>query len=100
MTTITFERTGGVVGNDLHLDLDLDALPEDEAQHLLKLIEEADFFRIPEHTAPTFTPDEFKYTVTVDAGQTTHTVHTSDSTMPKNLLPLTKELTMMKILHG
>ena len=102
MSTITFERTGGVVGNDLHLDLDLDTLPEDEAQHLLKLIEEADFFRIPEHPAPAlqFTPDEFKYTISVDAGETTHTVQTSDSTMPKNLLPLTKELTMMKILHG
>ena len=102
MTTITFERTGGVVGNDLHLDLDLDTLPEDEAQHLLKLIEEADFFRIPEHPASTvqFTPDEFKYTITVDTGDTTHTVHTSDSTIPKNVLPLAKELTMMKILHG
>jgi len=102
MTTITFERTGGVVGNDLHLDLDLDTLPKDEAQHLLKLIEEADFFRISEHPASTaqFTPDEFKYTVLVDTGEKTHTVHTSDSTMPKNLQPLTKELTMMKILHG
>ena len=102
MTTITFERTGGVVGNNLHLDLDLNTLSEDEAQHLLKLIEEADFFRIPEHPAPTlqFTPDEFNYAVTVDTGDTTHTVRTSDSTMPKELQLLTKELTMMKILHG
>ena len=99
MTTITFDRTGGVVGNDLHLDLDLNTLPEDEAQHLLRLIDEADFFSIPEQPTASFTPDEFKYTVTVNTDQTTHTVHTSDSTVPKNLLPLAKELTMLKILH-
>ena len=99
MTTITFERSGGVVGNDLHLDLDLNSLPEDEAQHLLKLIDEADFFSVPEQTAEQFAPDEFRYKIEVNAGQTSHTVHTSDSTIPKNLLPLAKELTMLKILH-
>jgi hypothetical protein len=99
MTTITFERSGGMAGKELHLDLDLNNLPEDEAQMLQKLLDEADFFRIPEHPAGRFTPDEFKYTISVDAGQTSHTVHTSDSTMPKALLPLTKELTMLKILQ-
>ena len=98
MTTITFERSGGVANNDLHLDLDLNTLPEDEAQHLMKLIEEADFFSLPEHTTEQFTPDEFKYKITVN-GEQSHTVHTSDSSIPKNLLPLTKELTMLKILH-
>ena len=99
MTTITFERSGGVVGNDLHLDLDLDTLPEDEAQHLMKLIDEADFFSIPEQTTGQFTPDEFKYTIVVNTDQANHTVHTSDSSIPKQLLPLAKELTMLKILH-
>ena len=99
MTTITFERTGGIVGNDLHLDLDLDNLPEDEAQHLMKLINEADFYNIPERTAQQFTPDEYKYMIAVNDEQASHTVHTSDSSIPRNLLPLTKELTMLKILH-
>ena len=99
MTTITFERTGGIVGNDLHLDLDLNNLPEDEAQHLMKLIDEADFYNIPDHTAEQFTPDEYKYKIAVNSDQASHTVQTSDSSIPKNLLPLTKELTMLKILH-
>lgn len=99
MTTITFERTGGIVGNDLHLDLDLDNLSEDEAQHLTKLIDEADFYNIPDRTAEQFTPDEYKYTIAVNGAQASHAVQTSDSSMPKNLLPLTKELTMLKILH-
>ena len=99
MTTITFERSGGATGNDLHLDLDLNTLPEDEAQHLMKLIEEADFYNIPEHTAEQFAPDEFRYMIAVNGEPMNHTVHTSDSSIPKNLLPLTKELTMLKILH-
>ena len=99
MTTITFERTGGMIGNDLHLDLNLDDLSEDEVQHLMRLIEEADFYNVPEHTADQFTPDEYKYTISVNSEQASHTVHTSDHSMPKNLLPLTKELTMLKILH-
>jgi len=99
MTTIAFERTGGAVGKDLHLDLDLNTLPEDESQHLLKMIDEADFFNISEQPAEQFAPDEFQYTIGVNAGQASHTVHTSDSTMPKNLLPLVKELTMLKILQ-
>lgn len=99
MTTITFERTGGIVGNDLHLDLDLNTLPDDEAQHLMKLIDESDFYNIPERTAEQFTTDEYKYTIVVNGEQSSHTVRTSDSSIPKNLLPLTKELTMLKILH-
>ena len=99
MTTITFERSGGVTAKDLHLDLDLNTLPEDESQHLLKLIDEADFFNIPERPAEQFAADEFQYKINVNAGQTSHTVHTSDSTMPANLLPLAKELTMLKILQ-
>jgi len=71
MTTITFERSGGAAGKDLHLDLDLNTLPEDESQHLLKLIDEADFFNIPEHPAEQFKADEFQYTIGVNAGHAT-----------------------------
>lgn len=98
MTTIVFERSGGATGKDLHLDLDFNTLPEDESHRLLKLIEDADFFNIPERPVETFTEDEAQYTIGISAGQTSHTVHTSDSTMPKSLLPLVKELTMLKIL--
>ncbi|HZJ22439.1 MAG TPA: protealysin inhibitor emfourin [Anaerolineales bacterium] len=99
MTTINFERSGGTMGKDLHLELDLNTLPEDESQHLLRLISEADFFNIPEQPTEQYTADEFRYTISVNAGRANHTIHTSDSTMPKNLLPLAKELTMLKILE-
>ena len=98
MTTINFERSGGATDKDLQLDLNFNTLPEDESHRLLKLIEDADFFNIPEHPTGQFTGDEFQYKINISAGQTSHTVHTSDSTMPKSLVPLVKELTMLNIL--
>jgi len=99
MTTITFERSGGIIGNEIQLELDLNSLPSDESQYLLRLISEADFFNIPENLASNSTPDEFQYRITVDAGNTSHTVRVADTTMPKSLSTLVKELTMLKILQ-
>ena len=47
MTTITFERSGGVIGNEINLNLNVDTLSEDNAKRLLNLVENADFFKIP-----------------------------------------------------
>ncbi len=99
MTTITFDRSGGAIGNELHLDLNLDSLIEYDSQRLEKMIDEADFFNIPEDLAGSSSADEFQYTITVDDGVSCHTVHATDTTMPKSLLLLVKELTLMRILH-
>jgi hypothetical protein len=99
MTTITFKRSGGLIGNELHLDLELDSLPEDEAQRLQQMIDEAGFFNIPENLAGRSTVDEFQYEITVDNGSAYHTVSATDTTMPKSLFPLVKELTLMRMLH-
>jgi hypothetical protein len=99
-TKITFDRSGGVIGQQIHLQLDVDQLPEDEAQNLLHLLGAADGFEIPEDPTGRKTPDEFEYTITVEAGQSAeHTVHTSDTTMPKSLLPLVQELTLIHTLE-
>src|SRR5512140_779694 len=99
MTTINFNRSGGVVGNAIQVDVNLSELPADEAQHLTRLLMEADFFHIPENLAGQATPDEFQYTITVDAGQSKHTVHVTDTTMPKNLASLVNELTIMRVIQ-
>jgi hypothetical protein len=98
MTTINFHRSGGMVGNEIQYEVNLSELPADEAQHLTRLIMESDFYNIPEDLAAQATTEEFTYTVSVDAGQSHHTVHVTDTTMPKNLLPLIKELTIMRVL--
>ena len=99
MTSIVFERSGGVVGNEIHLDLDLNNLPENESQYLHKLLFDADFFKIPENLSAVSTPDEFQYVITVKAGSSSHTVRVSDTTMPKSLLPLVKEMSKLEVVH-
>jgi hypothetical protein len=99
MTRISFERTGGVVGKTLHYELDLDSLPEEEAQYLQRLIEEADLFNAPTSTVTHPAPDEFHYQIIVDNGSEKHTIVTTDSTMPDSFHPLVKELTMQNLLH-
>jgi hypothetical protein len=99
MTRISFERTGGVVGRKLHHELDLESLPEEEAQYLQRLIEEADLFNTPTNTVTHPNPDEFQYQIIVDTGSEKHTIITTDSTMPDSLHPLVKELTMQNLLH-
>jgi Emfourin len=98
MTTITFERTGGLVGNEIYFDVDLDSVPEDEAKRLQKLIDSANFFNIPANIGMSATPDEFLYKITVDDGEEYHSVRATDTTMPKALHPLIRELTMLRVL--
>ena len=99
MTTIKYQRSGGVIGNEIQLELDLNTLPDDEAQRLVQMITDADFFNIPEDLGAHATPDEFQYVITVHAGRSSHTVHVTDTTMPLNLIPLVKELTILRVLQ-
>src|SRR5512143_959861 len=92
MTTIHFERAGGFQGDPIQLDLDLSRLPDNESQLLQRLIRDADFYSIPERSPGNPSPDEYEYVITVRAGQSQHTVRTSDTTMPKALSPLVEEL--------
>jgi hypothetical protein len=88
MTTITFERSGGVVGQEIFLDLDLDTLPSSESLNLIQLLQRANFFKLPRNLEAKSTPDEFQYRVTVDSGSTHHSIRTSDTTAPESLRPL------------
>ena len=96
MTTITFKRSGGFVGKGLKFQLTLDDLPSSDATALLQLVEQSEFFNIPENLIVKFNPDEYQYTITVDAGIICHTVRTNDSTMPATLRPLVDELSSLR----
>ena len=99
MTTIHFERTGGLLGEAIKLDLDLNKMPDDESQVLQRMIQNADFFKIPENLEGRPTMDGFRYRITVRAGQSAHTVRTSDGTMPGGLQPLVGELLAIHAAH-
>jgi hypothetical protein len=96
MTTITFKRSGGFVGQGMKFELDLNRLPSKDARYIVRLIEQAEFFNLPENMIIRFNPDEYQYTITVDAGVIIHTVRTNDTTMPASLRPLVDELSSLK----
>lgn len=95
MTTITFKRSGGFVGKGIRFQLTLDDLPRSDANALLQLVEQSGFFNLPENLIVKFNPDEYQYTITVDAGMVYHTVRTNDTTMPVSLRPLVDELSAL-----
>ena len=96
MTTISFKRAGGFVGKGMRFQLSLEELPMNDASGLLRLIEQSEFFNIPENLIVKFNPDEYQYTITVDAGVMCHTVRTNDTTMPASLRPLVDELSSLR----
>ena len=95
MTKINFKRTGGVLGREIDSDIDLNEIPDEESQELMRLITETNFFKIPQNLIAQPIPDEYEYTVTVEAGNTHHTIHTSDSSAPENLRPLLEKLSRL-----
>lgn len=95
MTTIMFKRSGGFIGKGMRFQLTLENLPRSEANALLQLVEQAGFFNLPENLIVKFNPDEYQYTITVDAGVICHTVRTNDTTMPGSLRPLVDELSAL-----
>jgi hypothetical protein len=95
MTRINFKRTGGITGREMETDIDLNELPAGEQQQLMQLITETNFFNIPQNLIQTAIPDEHEYTITVEAGNTHHTIQTTDSTAPESLRPLLEKLSQL-----
>ncbi|MBI2759266.1 MAG: hypothetical protein HYX49_11380 [Chloroflexi bacterium] len=94
MTRITFQRSGGFTGRTISLTLNLDDLPPDQASTLNRLLANANFFNLPADSAKRPVPDEFTYTVTVETGQQSHTIRTSDTSAPESLRPLLDDLSL------
>jgi hypothetical protein len=95
MATIIFQRSGGVLGQDIDLFLAFESLPAAQSQLLFRLIEESGFFKIPVQNSVRPDPDEFHYVISVELGSTQHTVRTTESAMPEALRPLVEELVLL-----
>ncbi|MGD8402148.1 MAG: hypothetical protein PVJ21_00705 [Anaerolineales bacterium] len=92
MTKIYYERTGGFMGRKVSVTINIDNLPEDQAELLDDLLDEADFFELPaDLTKPTM-PDSFTYNITISSEERQHSVRVSDTTAPDDLRPLLEEL--------
>ncbi len=93
MTMINFRRTGGTIGKEISMDLDLGSIPGPAAQRLQGLLTESNFFEIPDAGNLRAKPDEYEYAITVIAGNSIRTVHVTDTSMPESLRPLVDGLT-------
>lgn len=86
---IVFERTGGVAGRKLEGSLDSSALPGAEVEKLEKLLRESAFFSQPsviESKAPG--ADQFRYRITVETTEESHTVEAVETAVPRSMRPL------------
>jgi hypothetical protein len=92
MTQITFDRTGGFMGRKVSFSLNLDDLPTRQSKTLQRLLDQADFFNLPENLIAHPRPDEFTYSITVEGAVQRRTVRLSDSTATDALRPLLDNL--------
>ena len=85
---IKYERTGGFAGMRFHADFAPDELPAEESRPLLDLLDKVNFFALPANMTGAQHPDQFTYTITVEAGKQEHTVVVGDSSAPADLQEL------------
>ena len=90
---IKFERTGGFAGMRLAADIEPDKLSEEQNQALLNVLDALDFPELPEQMiGDSPIPDEFTYTITVEAEDWQHTVVTGDASAPEKMQELLQML--------
>ena len=92
MTKIFFERSGGFMGRTVNFEVDLDDLPKDMANTWYDLLDEADFFDLPENLTGKNIPDGFTYHIKVEGKKGEHSVRCGDTSVPDDLRPLLDEL--------
>ena len=86
---IKFERTGGFAGLRIAANIELDDLPEEQADRLSELLDDVDFDELPENLMKgNPVPDGFTYSITVEYEEGQHTVTTSDTSAPGKMQPL------------
>jgi hypothetical protein len=93
MTMINFRRTGGSMDREMAMSFDLDTMPGSVARRLQDLLTDSNFFEVPVVNDLRAAPDEYQYDITVVAGNSIHTVHVTDTSMPQSVRPLVDELT-------
>jgi len=89
---ISYERSGGFAGIRFHTVINTSELLPEEANTLLELLDEMDFFELPECIENDAMPDHFNYKFTVDDGQRIHTVEVSASAMSEEMQRFVGEL--------
>src|SRR5437763_9284701 len=93
---IRLERSGGITGMTSNFSADTNLFSPSESDQIQQLINDARFFDLPEESAPPpkGAADYFEYVITVEKeGRQSHTIKTTDITMPPMLKPVINFLT-------
>jgi len=86
---IHYERTGGFAGIRLAAEIDVNELPEDQKHEILELLDKMDFDELPEKLVKKMPiPDEFVYSITVEADDKKYNVTGGESSLPQEMVPL------------
>lgn len=80
------------MGRKVSVTIDLDDLPEEQAEALSEMLDDADFYELPADLTQDAMPDAFTYNITVSSEERQHSVRVSDTTAPDDLRPLLEEL--------
>lgn len=90
---ITFRQGGGIAGvSPPPVVIEVDQLPENEANAWRDLITAADFFTLQSTGPSAGGADRLEYTIVVEAEGQCHEVILSEDQIPKNLEPLVLRL--------
>ena len=93
---VRFKMDGGFVylpARSEPTTIDTEELPAEEAKELQRLIEAAGFFELPESTSPPRGgADYLRYTISVTAGEKSHTVQLTDPIEDPHLQALVEYL--------
>jgi hypothetical protein len=93
---VRFKTDGGFVylpERGAPVTIDTDDLPPEEASELERLLEAAGFFDLPETSPPPRgAADYLRYTISVTAGEHSHTVHLTDPIEDPDLQALVEYL--------
>lgn len=93
---IEFERSGGFMGLRQVLHLDTASLEPNEAAQLSNLVDQANFFTLPDRQEPqVHSADQYQYRLTVERSDASHTVYLSDTTAPPSVQPLLQHLNLL-----
>jgi hypothetical protein len=86
---VYLERTGGFAGMSRTTKVDTTAISQDTANQLPQLLQESDFYNLPDYIdSSSPKPDSFYYRLTVEDNGQTHTVSVGESAVPSNLKAL------------
>lgn len=86
---VSMERSGGFAGRTVRKEVDSNSLSELQQRRLRKLVDESGFFALPARLESLARgADMFRYRITIETGETTHTVEGGEAALPPGIRPL------------